>query len=248
MKEVFDAESLEQLLRNRFCPPAYAFLPQVRNGTGYLKTTRTVDAIAMGLWPSRGLYLNGFEIKVRRNDWFNELKNPEKAEEIAQFCDFFYVVAPKDIVKIEEVPNNWGLMIPHGATTKVIKEARQLKTTPIDKLFLAAILRKAQETITPETKLIKARTEGFKNGKKSAEVDFKYDKEKHNELQKTIREFESKSGVRIDKWHYEDIGEAVKMVLAGEHLRAKEELQSLLKKAERITEQIKKVLSNGGKK
>ena len=102
----FTASDIEDLLSNRFCAPAWAFLPQVRNGTGFLNVTRTVDAIAMGLWPSRGLYMHGFEIKVRRGDWLNELRNPEKAEEIGQFCDFFWVVAPKEVIKFEEVPDN----------------------------------------------------------------------------------------------------------------------------------------------
>ncbi|MCQ9206248.1 MAG: hypothetical protein NG737_08065, partial [Omnitrophica bacterium] len=219
-------------------------LPQVRNGTGYLKTTRTADAIAMSLWPSRGLHLNAFEIKVYRGNWLSELKNPQKAEEIAQFCDFFWVVAPKDIIKIEEVPKNWGLMIPFGTTVKIIKEAEQLKPKNIDKLFLAAILRKAQETITPDSKLREARIEGYKQGEKNTKATLKWQLEEHESLKKTVHEFEKKSGVNIRRWDCKDIGEAVRMVLSGEHLRAKESLQELLKKSERITKQIKEVLKD----
>ena len=47
------------------------------------------------VWPSRGLYLHGFEIKVHRNDWLRELKNPAKAEEIAGYCHFWWVVATR---------------------------------------------------------------------------------------------------------------------------------------------------------
>jgi len=242
MKKIYNANDLEQLLSNRFCAPAWAFLPQVRNGTGYLTVIRTVDAIAMSLYPSRGLYLNGFEIKVRRSDWLNELKNPEKAEAIAQFCDFFWIVAPKEIVKVEEVPHNWGLMIPFGTTTKIIKNAKQLETKPIDKLFLAAILRKAQETITPDSKLREIRKEGFKEGEKSREHNFNYEIKNHARLQERVNEFQKKSGVRIDSWNFDDIGEAVRMVLNGEHLRVKESLEMLLKQSENITKRIKEVL------
>ena len=154
------AEEIINLLRNRFCPPAWAFMPQVRNGTGFQSVTRTADAIAMGLWPSRGLYLHGFEIKVYRGDWLNELKQPEKAETIAQFCDYWWIVAPKDLIKVEEIPPLWGLMIPHGSTTKIIKEAKQFTPKPIDKLFLAAILRRAHDIVTPEASLNKSFKEG----------------------------------------------------------------------------------------
>lgn len=241
--KILTENDIIDLLENRFCPPAWAFLPQVRNGTGYLRTTRTADAIAMGLWPSRGLYLNGFEIKVRRSDWFAELKNPEKAEEIASFCDYWWIVAPKDMVRVDELPSLWGLMIPHGTTTKIIKEAKPLKAKPIDKLFLAAILRRTQEVVTPQAKLNEEFKDGEKKGKEVAQKSFKWQEEEHRELKETVRKFEKISGVKIDcGWRLEESAEAVKMVLNGEHLRIKQQLKNLLEKSQKITEDIKKEL------
>lgn len=241
--EYYNASDLEEKIRNRFCSPAYAFIPQVRNQTGYQKDIRTCDALAMGLWSSRGLFLNGFEIKVSRNDWLNELKNPEKAEEIAQYCDFWWVVAPRDVVKVDEVPVNWGLMIPFGHTLKVIKKAEQLKTANIDKLFLAAILRRAQESIAPEQKINKAFKEGKDEGEKQANEFFSYERKEHQKLKERIKKFEIASGISIEyEWDIEKIGEVVKQVLDGNHTRAKEQLQSLLQNAENIVEFIKKSL------
>lgn len=240
LKKTITAKDIESLLSNRFCPPAWAFLPQVRNGTGYLKTTRTADAIAMGLWPSRGLFLHGFEIKIYRGDWLKELSQPEKAEEIAQFTDFWWIAAPKDLIRTEELPPLWGLMIPHGKTMKIIREAKQLTPIPIDKLFLAAILRRAQETITSNAIKMEAFLSGEKSGRKYTEESFKYEKEKHEELQKNVKKFEQISGVNINEtWNLEKSAEAVKMVLNGEHLRVKEELKNLLKQSEKIVESIK---------
>ena len=82
-------------LSNKFPSPQYAFLSQVRNQTGYGNLSdgiRTADAMALGLWPSRGNYLHGFELKVSRSDWLNELKDPAKAEAIAKYCDMFSLV------------------------------------------------------------------------------------------------------------------------------------------------------------
>ncbi len=242
MNKIYSSEDLENLLGNRFSAPAWAFLPQVRNGTGFLRTTRTADAIAMGLWPSRGLHLNGFEIKVRRGDWLNELKNPEKAEEIASYCDFFWIAAPKEIVKIEEVPENWGLLIPHGSTMKVAKEAKELKPDSLDRLFLAAILRRTQETLAPDAKLTDARKKGFIEGVQDADNKFKYSKEDHDRLKKKVHEFEKNSGVHIDSWSSGDVGDAVKMVLRGEHLRAKRSLKELLATSKEITKRIEEEL------
>jgi len=230
------------LLRNRFCKPAWAFLPQVRNGTGYLRTTRTADALAMSLYPSRGLDLHGFEIKVNRTDWLNELKNPDKAEEIAQFVDFWWIVSTKDVVKVEELPLNWGLMTPFGSTVKIVKQAKLLKSIPIDRLLLAAILRKAQEIIVPEAQFKIHYNEGKKEGEKIARENFNYERKRHEELQKTIRDFEKTSGVHINSWHAEDIGSAVRMVLNEEHLLIKPSLKHLLESAEEIVKDIKEQL------
>ena len=196
----------------------------------------------MGLWPSRGLHLYGFEIKINRGDWLKELNHPEKAEDIAQFCDFWWVVAPKDLIKVEEIPQNWGLMIPFGATTKIIKEAKQLKPIRIDKLFLAAILRRAQESITPEAKIIAARKEGKEEGRKVARAEVEYGLREYQNLKKAVLDFEKASGVCINEWHAESIGEAVKMVLAGGHLRTKDRLQALLETAKSISADIEKQL------
>lgn len=238
----FTSGGLEQLLRNRFCSPEWAFIPQVRNGTGYLKTTRTADALAMGLWPSRGLFLHGFEIKVNRGDWISELKNPEKAEEFAQFCDFWWLVAPQDIIKLEEIPTSWGLMVPFGSKTKIIKQAQQLTPKPIDKLFFAALLRKAQEMVTPEAKIKASFDEGKKIGQEEAKYQFEYALREYDSLKEAVSEFKKKSGVEIHKWNGGVIGEAVNMVLNGAHLRIKTDLQDLLIRSKKISEEIEKEL------
>ncbi len=197
----------------------------------------------MGLYPSRGIHLNGFEIKVNRGDWFRELKNPAKAEEIAQFCDFFWIVAPKEIVKVEEVPANWGLLIPQGAGLKIVKQAKQLKSQAIDKLFLAAILRKAQEVITPNSELTKVRQEGVERGKELANGSFKYQKEEYNSFKKLVKDFEEKSGVKIRHLDVGDVAEAVKMIIDGKQLTVKKSLEYLLKQSKDITERIEEVLN-----
>ena len=137
------ANEIEELLRQKYCSPSWAFLPQVRNQTGYNTTTRTADALAMQLYPSRGLHLHGFEIKVARGDWMTELKNPDKAEEIGRFCDYWWIVSCESVVKIEELPALWGLMVVKNDSLKVIKNAEINKDSQlITKSFLASILRK----------------------------------------------------------------------------------------------------------
>jgi hypothetical protein len=133
------------LLAERHQAPAWAFLRHVANGTGRHQG-RTADALAMSLWPSRGLELHGFEVKVYRSDWLRELKDPAKADEIASRCHRWWVVASStDVVKLEELPARWGLMVADGKGLKVAREAPLVEPVPLDHVFLAAILRRAAE-------------------------------------------------------------------------------------------------------
>ncbi len=125
----------------------YAFFDHVRNSTGHARTVRTADALALGLWPSRGLELHGFEIKSHRSDLLRELKNPAKADEIARYCDYWWIVtgSPK-VAKPGELPKPWGLMIPHGSGLKIAKPAELLEPQPLSRGLVAAIVRRLRET------------------------------------------------------------------------------------------------------
>jgi hypothetical protein len=87
----------------------YAFLTHVRNAAGF-DANRTIDAIAVSLWPSRGLVIDAFEVKVSRADWQRELADPKKAGDICQIVDRFWIVAPAGVVRAGELPPTWGLI------------------------------------------------------------------------------------------------------------------------------------------
>src|SRR4051812_18306594 len=75
------ARDLVAALERRVPRPEYVLLEQVRGATGITEgADRSADAIAMSVWPSRGLELHGFEVKVSRGDWLRELREPAKAE------------------------------------------------------------------------------------------------------------------------------------------------------------------------
>jgi len=238
-----NAHEIQELLRKRFCPPAYAFLPQVRSATGSSYSIRTADAIVMGLWPSRGMELQGFEIKVAKSDWKKELANPEKAEEISRFCDYWWISTPKGLCDPNDLPENWGLMEAFGDGMKVIKQPKQLTPVHVDRRFLAAILRQAQETLTPEAKIKEAYDTGRSKGVEETKSQNEYFSKQHKELQKKVADFEKASGVRVDTWRGDNVGEAVRMVLDGEHLRIKQSLQGMLERSKGITEAIEKELA-----
>lgn len=139
-------------LKRRYPAPQYAVLPGVHDATGWKGGKQQLDAVVMSLWPSRGLTLYAVEIKVHRSDWLRELKQPEKQERLFQFFDGFLVaVGDANIVKSDELPRGWGLLVPHGKSMRVEVEPKHHKNKPITREFLAAILRRAAEVmVSPE--------------------------------------------------------------------------------------------------
>ena len=226
---------LFKALRPLYPPLEYALLPQTANGTGFA-ANRHCDALALSLWPSRGLHVSGFEIKSHRGDWIREKANPAKAESIASYTNFWWIVtAHPHICPLDELPEGWGLMVWDDATgaLKVAKKAPFREAKQLDLAMVAAILRKAQEVCTPAAALTEARQEGYERGKKDGESRSEIDKQDLQTLKARCRTIEKISGIRIDSWEpAENIGEAIDQVLHGTSQR---QVEALRRAARQIT-------------
>ena len=220
---------------------AWAFITQLRNGTGYGEVTRTADAMAMGLWPSTGLDLIGFELKVSRSDWLHELKDPTKAQEMKQFCDRWYLVIPDEsIIKPGELPEGWGLMVAsgRGRTMKVKIEAPKLQPVDIDRLLLASIFRNITEKNMPldmHRDLMK-RNEEWAIERAIATTKSKL--ERAAETDKKIKEFEEITGLPFPNWgdEYKELAALVKKAKDGRYDKADEALEKIAQSAEKLAE------------
>lgn len=222
---------LFRLLRDHFPPREFALLPQVANGIG-AGAFRHCDALALGLWPSRGIRLHGFEIKTYRGDWIRELKAPEKAEAVAQYCNHWWIVAGHvGMVNPEELPPNWGLweFVPEKKALKKKAPAPFLKAKAVDLAFVAAMLRRAQEVVTPDAIIAEAKEQAFKDGRQAGEANGKHAIEDLAKVRGQIRDFEKASGVKIDTWEGSEIGEAVRLVLNDTVSNRTERLRAIAK-------------------
>jgi hypothetical protein len=119
----------------------YACLFEVANGTGS-NANRSADIVLMNLWPSRGMDLNGYEVKTARSDWLRELKQPEKAWPVMQYMDRWFLLAAPGVAKLDEIPSNWGFQEFDGKRVRTLKPAPKLEPKPITKTFLGSLLRR----------------------------------------------------------------------------------------------------------
>jgi hypothetical protein len=226
-------------LSSKYAPPAYAMLTQVRNGTGYLNVTRTADALVMSLWPSRGLELIGFELKVSRADWLRELKNPDKAEDLIGLCDRWYIVAvDSTIVQLDELPPTWGLMTAtgRGESIKTVKEAPLLKAKECDRLFLASIFRNVTTDMISRDLIQAEIDEARESQKESDKYAIERAERARDEVKKAIADFEKISGLCISTWSEsnKELAHAVKDVLDGKYKHADAAMVKIKESALRV--------------
>jgi hypothetical protein len=232
---------------------AYAFIPQVRNAAGF-DANRTIDAYVMALWPSRGLTLTAFEIKSSRSDWVRELHKPEKAEAFCRLADFFYlVVGDKSIVHPGELPETWGLMVPHGKGLRAEVEApalRDLSAKPrplppaFGRSYLAALLRAATYVgaTTPE-EIRAAEDRARESERERVEMDTGHWQRRAQAAENTLQEFQHAAHVSMGgNWsgshHPAEVGRAVRAVLDGD-----KQLDRLADRVDGLRKQAQAVLT-----
>lgn len=160
------AKQVVEMLRKRYSEEReWVTAEEVGNRTGYGQSRRC-DFMAMNLYPSKGLALHGHEIKVARSDWLNEIQDPSKAGAFTKYCHYWWIVAPKGVVKLEELPADWGYM-EVGKTARVRKAGTEHKDPELDREFVAAFLRGACNGKVTNRLKQEAYSRGFQNGKET---------------------------------------------------------------------------------
>lgn len=236
-------------LLSRYPPAECVLLEEVSNASGAGRN-RSADFMVMNLWPSRGLHLTCIELKRSRNDWLRELKDPAKAEDIALYCDHFYLLTTSDTVAMkQEIPAAWGWMAIVKNRLVVLKEAPKLKPIEMDRSFLACLLRRANDKTNwvrrddIEREMEKAHDRGRDESKRIIEDA----RNNYGKLLEKVRKFEVASGFDIShNWPHrpEEVGAAVKWFLEGGVDKVKEELgriQKIINDLKESTDLIMKI-------
>lgn len=192
--------------------PEWACFKEVSDSTG-VQASRRADAVAMSLWPSRGLIIRGFEIKVSRSDYAREAADPAKAEAIARYCDEWWLVTPEGLIRDPEteLPPAWGLMVPaKGDGLRVVRKAERTGAVSLERPFLAAVLRAADKQLREAlagwvrrediaAELERAREQGAA----SVPSEVQRIRSELERAERTIREFREASGIDLlpDSWN-----------------------------------------------
>jgi hypothetical protein len=129
---------------------SHVVLTEIAPGTGWAASNRWADVLALGVWPSRGLTLAGYEIKASRADLKRELADPGKHSALARYCDTWTLVAWDESVLLVDLPKTWGIMttvqVEDGERALQVKrKPSPLKPEPWPKAFMCSLVRNAYE-------------------------------------------------------------------------------------------------------
>lgn len=130
---------------------------------------RVADALVAGLWESRDTMLRGFEIKTSPQSLVQELKNPEKADLPARFCDTWTVLAPHGMLRSHQLPAKWGLFELHDGYFMKTKEPEPLAPREFPRAVFASILQGVLSQADAKVRhpdIVKAYKDGVQEGRR----------------------------------------------------------------------------------
>jgi hypothetical protein len=213
-----EGDSLVRLIERRHEGPGWQVFTELANGTG-ARARRRADAVAMGMWPSRGYEIHGYECKISRGDVRKELQDVSKMDAVGKYCDFWWLtVSDPAITDGLLVPESWGVLAPRARVLRIVRPAKKRKTVPVDRSFVAAMLRSVTDHWVPRSKhheVVSAQEQRITDAV-TKERAFGTDDTKRelDRLRKQVVEFEQGSGVQIaNGWRMGEVGQAVRTLV-----------------------------------
>lgn len=210
---------LIDLIQKRHEGPGWKVFTELANGIGTMREHRRADAVAIGLWPSRGQEIHGYECKRSRSDVRKELADVTKADAVGKYCDFWWmVISDASIIDGLLVPSTWGVLTPRNGVLRAIRPAKKRKSAPVDRAFLAACVRSVTNHWVPREEHQRvidqqhdAITEAVQHER---ERGSDAEKAQHEALKRNVAVFEKASGLDIaHQWNGGEIGAAVRLLL-----------------------------------
>lgn len=152
---------------------SHVVVQEVAPGTGFSAAQRWADLVALAVWPSQGLTLDGYEIKASRADLRKELSDPSKHEAVARYCDTWTLVAWDESVLVEGIPEWWGILLTvegaDGRELKTHRKAAKREPLPWPREFVCSLTRNAYQQSPGAQYVARASVTANKMGRKEGE-------------------------------------------------------------------------------
>lgn len=188
---------IRKALEATYAVPEWYLGFEVGNSTG-ASCRRHADAVAVNAYPSKGFEIRGFEIKVSKQDLKAELENGIKSDEIARFCDYWFLVVPKGLTDGFTLPPTWGVIEYHDGALRQKVKAEKLERAAPTTGFMCAMLRGRERLVLDSAaKVTKEREEQIR---RNALWGIKNAEEELTRLRERLDEIKTSTGISLDGW------------------------------------------------
>lgn len=181
---------------------------------------RKLDVLVASLWRSRGLTLDGVEVKVSPSDWKRELEGAAKADFWWRHTNRFWVAVPEHMADrvASDLPPTWGLLAcPLQGKPRVRVQAPHREAEPLPWPVVLGCLRAAADAGV--NALYRARQDGRSQGYKEAEerIARQDGRKELTQLRERCEAFKAATGIDIERAWSDDLvteyGETVRLVV-----------------------------------
>lgn len=211
VKKKVTATDILLTLTDFFPKPEWLIGYEVGNSTG-AQVRRHADAVVINTYPSKNFEIRGFEIKVSKQDLKKELENGAKADEIAKFCHYWFLVTPKDLTKDFIIPEPWGIYEYHNDRLKMVKKPLLNENVIINHGFMCGLLRGRERY--HESQRQKLLDQAKKAIKEDTIFGIRQDLKDYDRIIKSLKEVKEKTGIDLISWSpSEDTVKALKTVI-----------------------------------
>ena len=201
MADKITADDIRKALSERYCEPDWYLGFEVGDGCGS-EVTRHADAIAICPYPSRGYEALGFEIKVSKQDLKREIEQPAKAEALAKYCNYWFLVVPKGLTDDIQIPEPWGIIEYIDGKLRQKKKAVFSKKA-IDIGFCCAFVRSTRRADT--AKDIMREREREKIIRENIDMKIRNDLWDYEKLKERLENIKKRTGIDLtNKWYLDE--------------------------------------------
>lgn len=135
-----NSKTILEALRSLYSESEWLFAGEV--GLLGFQNQQRIDAFAVALWPSKKALRHSYEIKVSRQDFLNEIKNPQKRQFALDNSEQFWFAIADGIADKSEIPDEAGLLIYKNDKLIRAKNAPKRKVEPITQDMLLSIAKR----------------------------------------------------------------------------------------------------------
>ena len=201
MADRVTSDDIRKALSERYCEPDWYLGFEVGDGCGS-EVTRHADAIAICPYPSRGYEALGFEIKVSKQDLKREIEQPAKAEALAKYCNYWFLVVPKGLTEDIQIPEPWGIIEYIDGKLRQKKKAVFSKKA-IDIGFCCAFVRSTRRADT--AKDIMHEREREKIIRENIDMKIRNDLWDYEKLKERLENIKKRTGIDLtSKWYLDE--------------------------------------------